>query len=107
MEATAGQGALILKSDKDFRSVSPKLALGCQLRDDTRLYVGFAPASISATSERWSPRAPRSGWTGTLTACRIETRLAYNKAEFTSYRNPTNPSANLTGNTLGCPQIDI
>lgn len=164
VEATAGQGALILKSDKAFNSVSPKLALGYQLRDDTRLYaqassgykaggfsrfvtpatvgfsykpeklwnleaglrarrledrlrftaaayfthsddyqyyVGFAPSQyLSNVGEVESKGVEaRLDW-DVDAAWRIETRVAYNKAKFTDYHNPTNPTATLTGNVL-------
>ncbi|AZS19887.1 MULTISPECIES: TonB-dependent receptor [unclassified Caulobacter] len=164
VEATAGQGALILKSDKDFHSVSPKLAIGYQLREDTRLYaqassgykaggfsrfvtpatvgfsykpeklwnleaglrarrledrlrftaaayftrsddyqyyVGFAPSQyLSNVGEVESKGAEaRLDW-DVDAAWRIETRVAYNKAKFTDYHNPTSPTANLTGNVL-------
>lgn len=164
VEATAGQGALILKSDKDFHSISPKLAIGYQMREDTRLYaqassgykaggfsrfvtpatvgfsykpeklwnletgmrarrledrlrftaaayftrsddyqyyVGFAPSQYLSNVGKVESKGAeaRLDW-DVDAAWRIETRVAYNKAKFTDYHNPTSPTANLTGNVL-------
>ncbi len=164
VKATAGQSGLLLSREKDFSSVSPKIAVGYQWRDDTRLYaqvssgykaggfsrfvtpttvgfsykpeklwnleaglrarrlddrlqisaaayvtrsedyqyyVGFAPSQyLSNVGEVESKGAEiRLDWQVDAD-WRIETRAAYNQARFTAYNNPTNPTADLTGNTL-------
>ena len=69
--------------------------------EDYQYYVGFAPSQyLSNVGEVESKGAEaRLDW-DVDSAWRIEARLAYNHARFTDYHNATDPTADLTGNTL-------